>query len=154
LDLALRLPRQRETGPEFIPDRAALVAAFFREAVNEGDLTILSEFAHPGLRDLSDDRLFEDGIEGLRFAVEHARRAMPDIYGRILCIKHTAADIVEIDLGFTATYTGSPLAPSGRQGLPARWRQRHSWSFLGSRVNAHRGYIDRATLRATLGDPY
>ncbi|GLZ36500.1 ester cyclase [Actinokineospora sp. NBRC 105648] len=135
-------------------DQVEIAVAFIRESVNEGDFTVLDEFAHPDIRDLSDVRVFDDGIPGLRFSIEAARRAMPDVYARILSARRTGTDTVETRLEFSGTYVGTNLAPSPRHGRRATWRQHHLWSFRGARASAHLGWIDRAALRAALGEPY
>ncbi|WP_026422547.1 ester cyclase [Actinokineospora inagensis] len=135
-------------------DQVDIAVAFIRETLNEGDFGILDAFAHPDIRDLSDVRVFDDGIAGLRFSVVAARRAMPDIYARIISARRTGADTVETRLELTGTYLGANLAPSPRHGRRATWRQHHLWSFRGARASAHLGWIDRTALRAALGEPY
>ncbi|WP_018685794.1 ester cyclase [Actinokineospora enzanensis] len=140
--------------PARADEQVEMAAAFVVETVNEGDYTVLDTFAHPDIRDLSDIRVFADGISGLRFSVAAARRVMPDIYARILTARCTGADTVETRLELTGTYLGTNLAPSPRHGRRATWRQHHLWSFRGAKACAHLGWIDRAALRAALGEPY
>ncbi|SER42059.1 SnoaL-like polyketide cyclase [Actinokineospora terrae] len=135
-------------------DQVDMAVAFVRETVNEGDYTVLAEFAHPDIRDLSDVRVFDDGISGLRHSVMAARRLMPDIHARILSARRTGADTVETRLELSGTYLGSNLAPSQRHGRSATWCQHHLWSFRGSLARAHLGWVDHRGLRAALGDPY
>ncbi|SDC52740.1 ester cyclase [Actinokineospora iranica] len=135
-------------------EQVEIAVAFVKEAINEGDFAILDDFAHPDIRDLSDVRIFGDGINGLRLSIVAARRLMPDIYARIVAARRSGADTVETRLEFTGTYRGSNLAPTGRHGRQARWRQHHLWSFRGVKACAHLGWIDRAAVRAALGSPY
>ncbi|GAA2961804.1 ester cyclase [Actinokineospora diospyrosa] len=139
--------------PSHASEQVDIAVAFIRETVNEGDYTVLDEFAHADIRDLSDVRVFDDGIAGLRFSVLTARRRMPDIHARILSARHTGTDTVETRLEFSGTYLGPNLAPSQRDGRSARWCQHHLWSFRGPLARAHLGWVDRRGLRAALGDP-
>ncbi|PPK64093.1 ester cyclase [Actinokineospora auranticolor] len=149
-DVLLRAPEVATSAD----DQVEIAIAFVRETLNEGDYAVLDSFAHPDIRDLSDVRVFDDGIAGLRFSVAAARRAMPDIYARIVSARRTGPDTVETRLEVSGTYVGSNLAPSQRQGRRATWRQHHLWSFRGARACAHLGWVDSAALRAALGDPY
>ncbi|GAA3035834.1 ester cyclase [Actinokineospora globicatena] len=135
-------------------EQVDIAVAFIRETVNEGDCAVLAEFAHPDIRDLSDVRLFDDGIPGLRHRVLAARRLMPDLHARVLSARRTGPDTVETRLELSGTYLGSNLAPSQRHGRSATWCQHHLWSFRGPLAHAHLGWVDHRGLRAALGDPY
>ncbi|EWC59538.1 hypothetical protein UO65_5169 [Actinokineospora spheciospongiae] len=134
--------------------RFAITEAFVREALNEGDLAVVADFAHPGIRDGSGTRLFDDGVRGLEAAVLAIRRSMPDLYARVPFIRDCGKDTVEVHLELTGTYRAPNLAQSGRDGRVARWRQIHRFSFRGALAEAHLGWVDRAAIRACLGEPY
>lgn len=137
-------------------DRASacveVTAAFIAEAVNEGDFTVLGDFAHPGVSDLSQPRIFADGAAGLRARVEAARRRMPDLYARIRDIRPGDVGTVRVRLEFSGTYFGDPIAPTGRDGRVVRWCQEHLWFFRDERACSHLGRIDRAAIDAVLRD--
>lgn len=131
-----------------------ITVAFFREAVNEGDFTVLDEFAHPDLRDMSEPRMFDDGPAGLRAAVVAARLAMPDLYARIRDVRPGDVGSVQVHLEFTGTYRAPNLAPDPRDGRRARWRQHHLWFFRGAMACAHLGRVESEAVRAGLGPRY
>ena len=132
--------------------RFARTEAFVREAVNEGDLAVVEDFAHPGIRDVSGSRIFADGAPGLASAVLAVRRAMPDLYARVPFIRTCGPDTVEVHLEVTGTYRAPDLELCARDGRRARWRQVHRFSFTGTLAEAHLGWVDRAALRACLGE--
>ncbi|MFC7617427.1 ester cyclase [Actinokineospora soli] len=127
-----------------------ITVAFIAEAVNEGDFTVLDDFAHPELRDLSEPRVFPDGPAGLRAKVEALRRRMPDLYARIRDVRPGDIDSVQVRLEFAGTYAGDPMAPTGHDGRVVRWGQRHLWFFRDGRASAHVGRVDRAAIAAAL----
>ena len=127
-----------------------ITVAFITEAVNEGDFAVLRDFAHPELRDLSEPRVFDDGPAGLRAKVEALRRRMPDLYARIRDVRPGDIDSVQVRLEFDGTYTGDPMAPTGRDGRVVRWHQQHLWFFRDGRASAHLGRVDRAAIDAAL----
>ncbi|MGW5053054.1 ester cyclase [Actinokineospora sp. NPDC004072] len=127
-----------------------ITAAFIAEAVNEGDFTVLPEFAEPDIRDLSEPRVFADGLAGLRTRIAATRLRMPDLYARILDIRPADIGSVQLRLEFSGTYVGDPMAPTGRDGRIVRWRQHHLWFFRGDRACAHIGRVDRTAIDAAL----
>jgi predicted ester cyclase len=129
-----------------------ITVAFITEAVNEGDFAVLDDFAHPGLRDLSEPRIFADGPAGLAAKVAATRARMPDLYARVRDIRPGDSDSVQVALEFSGTYTGDPIAPTGRDGREVRWHQRHLWFFRDGLAIAHLGRVDRAAVASALGD--
>lgn len=127
-----------------------ITVTFLVEAVNEGDFTVLDDFAHPELRDLSEPRVFPDGPAGLRAKIEATRRRMPDLYGRLRDVRPGDLDSVQVSLEFSGTYHGDPIAPTGRDGRVVRWHQRHLWFFRDGRACTHLGRVDRAAIDAAL----
>ena len=139
-----------------VPPRAdhanmEITVAFIAEAVNEGDFAVIDDFAHPGLRDLSEPRIFADGPAGLAAKVAATRTRLPDLYARVRDIRPGESDSVRLSLEFSGTYAGDPMAPTGREGREVRWHQRHLWFFRDGLAIAHLGQVDRAAVAAVLG---
>ncbi|GGS57100.1 MULTISPECIES: ester cyclase [Actinokineospora] len=145
-----RPPRVIEADAEQAAANVEITAAFVAEAVNEGDFTVLTDFAEPHIRDLSEPRVFVDGIGGLRTRIAAARRRMPDLYARIRDIRPADIGSVQLCLAFSGTYVGDPMAPTDRDGRVLHWHQHHLWFFSGDRACAHLGRIDRAAIDAAL----
>jgi predicted ester cyclase len=128
-----------------------ITAAFIAEALNEGDFTVLDDFAHPDIGDLSEPRIFRDGVAGLRAALTAVRTRMPDVFARISDIRPGDVGSVAVELDVTGTYAGDPMAPTARDGAAVRWTQYHLWFFQGDKACSHLGRVDRAAIERTLG---
>ncbi|QIS23452.1 ester cyclase [Nocardia terpenica] len=135
-------------------DFESIVLAIVREAVNEGDFTVINEHVASDIVDISPQCLFTGGRRGLVEAIQVARYRMPDLIARVHEIRRADCNEVLVGLMLTGTYAGDNLAPTAHNGKTATWRQRHTWWFRGYQITAHRGEVDTAALYAALGPPY